>query len=234
MQRLTTEVFIAKAISKHGNTYDYSQTQYITQQDKIKIICPIHGVFEQHPHNHLKGHGCAMCSGNFKKTTKMYIEDVKKVHGDIYDYSKLDYVNIDADVLIICKKHGEFAQRALHHLHGSGCPVCCNSKGENIIRNWLKIHNIQYISEHRFKLCKDKTPLPFDFYLPQYNMCIEYDGEQHFKPTQFRGSNVNLKECQRRDNIKTDYCEVNGIKLLRIPYTEFNNIEYILENEMGS
>ena len=71
--------------------------------------------------------------------------------------------------------------------------------------------------------------MPFDFYLPAYNLCIEFDGEQHFKSIKHFGGEKRLSIQKIKDNIKTEYCKNNNIKLLRIPYYDFNNIEKILE-----
>ena len=103
----------------------------------------------------------------------------------------------------------------------------------------LEIYDEEYETEHSFPDCKDKIYLRFDFYLPNYNACIEYDGKQHFKPQRFGGMSrekalENLKTCQQHDEIKNEYCRDNGIKLLRIPYYRFEEVyemvgEFILE-----
>lgn len=111
---------------------------------------------------------------------------------------------------------------------------CNYSKGEAQVEQCLKELNIQYISQYTFKDCltDKKCLLRFDFYLPDYNCCIEYDGEQHFK---YRKTGWNteehFKETQLRDSIKNKYCKNNNIKMIRIPYTDFNKISsnYILQ-----
>lgn len=104
---------------------------------------------------------------------------------------------------------------------------CVKSKGEALIRNILDDLNINYYQQYIFQNCKDIRPLPFDFYLPSYNCCIEYDGIQHFKPC----NNWDFNLCQKHDNIKNKYCENNNIKLIRIPYYNYNklNKEYLLK-----
>ncbi len=117
------EDFIINAIQIHGDKYDYSKIRYISSQKKVIINCKIHGDFEQRPSNHLNGQGCEKCAGR-KKQNVDYINDVIKVHGNKYDYSKVIYTKAQDKIIIICKKHGEFEQKACSHLNGSGCAKC--------------------------------------------------------------------------------------------------------------
>jgi hypothetical protein len=105
-------------------------------------------------------------------------------------------------------------------LAGKGCPRCNESHGEKNIGSYLSMNNITYIPQCTFDGCKDKRKLPFDFYLPELNICIEYDGEQHFKAVDYFGGKEGLKIRQLHDQIKTDYCKNNNISLLRIKYDE--------------
>lgn len=123
-------------------------------------------------------------------------------------------------VCIICPIHGEFWQKASIHIAGSNCPKCKSSKGELSIISFLSEHDIKYIQEKRFNDCKYKSYLKFDFYLPELNICIEFDGKQHFKPNEFFGGDEALEETKIRDEIKNKYCENNNIKLIRIRYDE--------------
>ncbi len=113
-----------------------------------------------------------------------------------------------------------------------GCPVCSESKGEKVIRLYLEKNNIDFIQEYKFDDCKHKRSLPFDFYIPSLNLCIEFDGIQHFEVfDHFGGENV-FKNTQKRDKIKTDYCKNNNIRLIRIPYWELDEIEEILDKSI--
>ena len=125
MDMINTEEFIKRAKSIHGDKYDYSKVKYINAHTKVCIICPEHGEFWQQAycHTNLK-QGCPKCYGNTKKTTEKFIEDAKKIHGDKYDYSKVEYVNNRTKVCIICPEHGEFWQTPKEHLKGSGCLEC--------------------------------------------------------------------------------------------------------------
>lgn len=111
----------------------------------------------------------------------------------------------------------------------TGCPKCQLYKNEQCIANVLDSLNITYDMQKRFDDCRDKNPLPFDFYLPDYNMCIEYDGEQHFYADNYYNRISNSFDIRKlHDEIKTTYCSQNNIHLLRIPYWENQNIEKIL------
>ena len=218
--------FIKKSKEIYDNKYDYSLVDYIGVYNEVKIICPEHGEFEQKPNYHLSGRGCSKC-GNYNKgknsrhTTKIFIEKSKKIHDNKYDYSLVEYGdNNTKKVKIICSIHGIFEQKPNYHLIGRGCPKCKNSIGESKISKILKSKNIKFEQEKRFDNCKDLIPLPFDFYLPKYNTCIEYDGIQHFKIINHWGGKEQLLYIQKHDQIKNDYCKNNEIKLIRIKYNE--------------
>jgi hypothetical protein len=165
---------------------------------------------------------------NTISSTEEFIEKSKKMHGDLYDYSISNYIGRDKPIDIICKKHGKFTQiAATHYNSGCGCTICSNSKGELKIYNFLVNNKIKFQPEYRFENCKNKKTLPFDFYLEDINTCIEYDGELHFMDK--FGS---LEQQIINDEIKTNFCKNNQIKLIRIPYTEFNNIEKILNENL--
>lgn len=204
----------------HRNKYDYSKTICVNSKSKIKIICPQHGEFCQTVNNHKRGQGCSECNGNRKKDKKTAIIDFKKIHKDKYDYSKSEYKNAHTKLTIICPTHGGFLQTPHNHKNGNGCPVCNESKGENIIRNFLSEHNISFIPQYTFSDCKNILCLPFDFYLPKYNVCIEYNGLQHYKAIKYFGGDDGLEKRQKNDKIKMRYCKENNISLIIIKYND--------------
>lgn len=104
------------------------------------------------------------------------------------------------------------------------------SKGELKIEQYLKNKNIAYEKQKKFEDCKCKLLLPFDFYVSSYNLCIEYDGEQHFYPVSCYGGDKCFMGVKYRDSVKNEYCYANKIKILRIPYFQFDQIELILED----
>jgi hypothetical protein len=224
-KKLTTEIFIQKSILIHGDKYDYSLVDYIDSHTKIKIICPLHGIFEHKPNWHLNGVSCRGCSDELKfnkrrMDNKVFIERSRLIHGDKYGYTKTEYHNARTKVNITCKKHGDFKQKPQHHMNGSGCPICKSSKGEIEIQKFLTTNDIKFIKEHKFDGCFDVKKLPFDFYLPELNICIEYDGIQHFNPNHFFGGFSYHTKLKRHDEIKTLYCINNKINIIRIRYNE--------------
>lgn len=235
-KKLTTKEYVAKCKLVHGDTYDYSAVNYITSKDKVTIICKKHGPFNQWASDHRRGFGCSECSQKANGTTEKFIKKAKEVHGEFYDYSKVNYIKSVINVTIICPKHGEFQTKPTYHIHGTqiGCAKCCRSKGELAIEAWLIDHNIKFEDQKRFDTFRMKK---FDFYLPDYNLCIEYDGAQHFFEKNQITSDKKLakklfEDVQIRDKEKTLFCLKNGVRLLRIPYFKFKEIPNILTHEI--
>lgn len=228
-KKLTKELIIKRGNKLHDGFYDYSLVEYINSRTKIKIVCPVHGVFEQTPDNHLnKKSRCPICTSHFDyKNNNFIIDKFNIIHNNKYNYSLVKYKNRNTNIKIICPNHGEFNQLPKHHMNGHGCPSCNESKGEKQIRNYLTNNNIKYESQKTFDNCINKRKLKFDFYLPEYNMIIEYDGQQHFEPFRFEKDDSKLKERIKNDNIKNTYCKEKNIKILRIPYNK-NHIDDIL------
>jgi ssDNA-binding Zn-finger/Zn-ribbon topoisomerase 1 len=234
--RLTQEEFVDRATIVHRGLYNYSISKYIIMTVKIEILCKKHGSFWQLPHNHLCGAGCPQCKLEFlsqmrKYPFEMHVKNFRKRHGNIYDYSKANYIDYNTKIEIVCPKHGSFWQSTNAHSMGVGCPYCSKSKAEGRIREWLIKNGVLFIPQHFFSDCKNIRYLYFDFFLPVYNICIEYDGELHYKP--FRKSSSGqekLQETQRNDRLKNEYCEKMHIKLVRIPYWKKSGIEKILKD----
>lgn len=241
--KYTKEEFIIRSQSIHKDEfenprYDYSKVVYINNKTKVKIICNKHGIFEQKPESHTnQKNGCPKCSRVAIPTTIEFVEKCKQIHKNEYgqpkyDYSKTVYTNAFSKVAIICSNHGEFLQVANYHLRGNGCPTCKDSKGEMKILSFLTQQKINKIRNKRFSDCKHKYELPFDFYLPDHNICIEYDGEFHYNLSKFRDNEIKLSNMQRNDKIKDKYCKDNNIYLIRIPYWNFDKIDDILKQEL--
>ena len=91
---------------------------------------------------------------------------------------------------------------------------------------------MKYVPQKKFEGCKDKDYLKFDFYIPDLNTCIEFDGIQHYESFNFFGGESGLKDTQRRDSIKNDFCYKNNIYLIRIPYKDFNKMEIIIKKKL--
>lgn len=230
---MTQEEWIERANQIHNYKYDYSKTNYKGAKENVIIICPIHGEFLQNANNHIREDhpsDCPKCAKENQKrlissNSKEFIEKARQVHGDKYDYSKVEYINAHVPVIIICPKHGEFLQAPCHHLEGSGCPNCKTSKGEDKISNFLNNYTIKYIPQYTIRIDKsirERGLARIDFYLPEYNAFIEYNGEQHYKyiPYFHTGGIVDFEKQQARDKFIRNYCKENKIQLLEIKYNE--------------
>lgn len=216
---LTLKKFIQKANKFHNNKYDYSKVNYKNTRTKITIICPVHGEFKQRVDHHLIC-GCPKCSKKYNYTNYEFINLANEIHNNLYDYSKTNYINAKTKIKIICRKHGEFVQTPSSHLSGKGCPNCRTSQGETIIEQILVSNNIKFSKQKSFPMCKNQKLLYFDFYLPEQNTCIEFDGEQHFKPIPHWGGKTNYNKIKKRDEIKNNYCKNNNILLIRIKFND--------------
>jgi len=219
--------FIENVNKIHNNKYDYSKINYSGAKNKIIIICPIHGEFKQRAGHHLVC-GCSKCSNKHKYTTQEFIELVNIVHDFKYNYELVDYKNIKTKIKIICPEHGIFEQTPSSHLRGRGCSCCCESKGEKIIEKLLKSNKIEYVRQKTFDDCRNERLLYFDFYLPDKNTCIEFDGKQHFESIVYWGGEKHFEIVKKCDKIKNDYCHNNSINLIRIKYTD--DIKEVLSN----
>jgi len=227
--------FIKKSELVHQKKYDYSDVNYINRQIKVTIKCKNCGTsFEQTPSSHLSGSGCPVCAKidryKIRKSTQDFINQAENIHQDkfgnpLFDYSKSNYIGSYKNITIICKKCGrEFVQRSSHHLNGCGCPFCIKSDGEKKLEKLLFNNKINYISQYKFKDCKNIKQLPFDFYLPDENICIEFDGIQHFEERTGMGGYDRFVIQKVNDKIKNKYCSDNGITLFRIKYnSNLNN-----------
>jgi very-short-patch-repair endonuclease/signal peptidase I len=220
---LNQEIFLKRAYKKWGDKYDYSLVEFISTNHKVKIIYN-DKTYEQYPKNHLT----YAPERILKITHNEFIDKVTKIHGGKYSYEKTIYINDITKIIIICPDHGDFSQTPASHKK-SGCPTCGESIGERKIGIFLKSLNTNFIREHKFPDCKNILELPFDFFVPSFNTCIEFDGIQHFEPMDYFGGEKAFKSQQLRDKIKTDYCENNYINLIRIRYDQIEKIPDILK-----
>ena len=206
--------------------------QYMGAHKSIKHYCKIHNIeFYIRPSDALKGHGCKQCqneriyNANVKPHNQYEDELVDRdINIEVID----TYINAITPITHKCLKcHHEWLVAPNNILRGSGCPKCNESHGEKSVASWLHNHKIKFIQQYRFDECKDKYTLPFDFYLIDYNICIEYQGEQHYRAVDFFGGDEKFKLCQLHDQIKRNYCDNHNIPLICIRYDK--NIEEELE-----
>lgn len=200
----TCDTRIKHKCLKHNHTFLVSPTSSL--RDTRKFLCP-------------------KCVGENshkvqKKSVEKLISDLKNKHNDRI-LLEGEYVNTHTKTLFRCTEcAGTFKSEPNQVIRLSGCPYCSSSKGELLIQEILKNNNITFEREKKFEGCKHKRMLPFDFYIPEINTLIEFDGIQHTKPIEFFGGYEAFEETKLRDDIKTNYAKENKIHLVRIPYTQ--------------
>lgn len=177
---------------------------------------------------------CAKCAAEarakvFAKSHSQFISELKEISPQISITSQYQSAHKKVD----CKcLECDFEWKATPHslLRGERCPNCIlPSKGESAISSCLNDFSVEYVFQKRFDDCRNIHPLPFDFYLPKYNACIEFQGRQHYEAVDHFGGEEELQIRQKRDQIKADYCRKNQIELLYIPYWDFDNIKQIID-----
>ena len=229
---------VKQAFEKEG--YTLLSNKYVDNKAELDYICP-----KGHKHSTCwnsfsNGRRCPECSiETVKSKLRLSYDEVKQgFEKEGYTLLSTEYIKSSSKLKVRCPKGHEYEVGWGHFASGVRCPKCNVSKGEERITLLLEQNNVNYETQKAFKECKNKKALRFDFYLPDYNVCIEYDGIQHHKPVDFGSKGQSyaeeqLKYNQKKDNIKTQYCLDNNIKLIRIPYWEFDNIENILEKELN-
>jgi hypothetical protein len=175
----TKEQFIKDCIEVHGYLYDYSKIEYINTHSKVIIICKYHGEFLQTPSSHLNDQGCPKCGLISRiitrtKTKDQFIKDSIEIHGDLYDYSKVKYINNHSKVIIICKNdnHGEFLQEPSNHLNKNGCPKCCKNGYSQKAIKWLNLISIT----EKIYIQHAENSEEFKILDPLYNKVYKVDG----------------------------------------------------------
>ena len=240
VNKYDTAFFKSNSIKVHGERYDYSKTQCFNATDKVEITCYVHGPFKQIANQHLNGHGCPKC--NFDQMAKdramgkeVFIHKAKKIFGERYDYSKVEYINGQKSITVVCPFHGEFEVTPNNHLSKkSGCPICNESKLESQLALILDKLKIKFERQKRYKWLGRQS---LDFYLPDYNISIECQGIQHFKPVDFGGkgenwTNQSLEKIKERDNIKLQKCLSQNIKMIYVVDNEiYLDKKYHIDNE---
>ncbi len=124
MKRIDIKEFCERSNIKHNNRYDYSLVDYKNNRTKVKIICELHGIFDQAPDDHMRGKGCSKCSGKYNYTNDEYVSLLINIFGDRYNYDKVLYISQKKKVIITCYKHGDVEKHPQILLRGSGCSKC--------------------------------------------------------------------------------------------------------------
>lgn len=240
---LGTIEFIKRAKEVHGDSFGYELVDYKNSTTPVVIICPIHGEVLVRPWYHLNSCGCPICGAqigheNKKLNTDTFVKKAREVHGNKFDYSKVDYKDIYTPVCIVCPIHGEFWQVPHAHLRGQGCRMCGESHGERDIAKWLDEHNVDYKREYYVtptqKVLFGRNKFRVDFYLPDYNIFIEFHGEQHYSFVPFiHKTEDKFVEQQDRDRRLREYCKQHDITLIEIPYADIKKIDQILKRKIA-
>lgn len=229
-----TQEFIEKAIKKYGNKYDYKKVNYINSVRKVCITCSEHGDFYISPNSFLNGCGCRQCGlqsriSKRKLPLNDFLIKANAIHKNKYDYSKVQYINTDTKVTIICPKHGEFSQTPHAHLNGQGCPKCYRSIMEEKVHDILSERYISFEEQKTFPWLRNKISLRLDFYLTDYNIGIECQGRQHFgEVPDFKGAET-YEVIVKRDTKKKELCDKYGVELFYYNYNDKARKEKIVK-----
>lgn len=225
---------LKEVCSQKGYTLLFSPNDYKGVKMQVDFLCPKHGKKSMILDNLLRGHECFECSyenrcDNMRHSSSEVESRINSVNGNIL-LNACEYKNaMVRNLRIKCSCGNVFTTSFSNYIRAevNRCPKCTQKEscGEVKIRNFLELYHIDYVQEKRFNDCRDKRTLPFDFYLPSYNMCIEFDGKQHFESVFGEDSFVRTQE---HDRIKNEFCKNQGITLLRIPYWGGSAIEDVL------
>lgn len=241
-KKITQEEFIEKARLIHGNKYDYSKIVYINARTKVCIICPIHGEFWQTPHSHLNNHGCPVCGKNVnnsakRKTNEKFLQEIKNIFGNNYDYSKVDYINSTSPIILICKKHKTEIKITPKNLlkMKTPCPLCRDEKKvttEKFIKKAKNIHNNKY-DYSKVKYVNNSTkvciicPEHGEFWqTPQNHICLKHgcptcgiilNGKIHNKTTEYFVKKAEEIHGKRYVYLKTVYAKRSDAVTITCP-----------------
>ena len=227
--------------NKKGYTFLSDKEDIVNNTSVVKYLCPVHGEQSMRINNLITGKGCPKCSDELKSISfKLDSDAVEKRINSLGGVllNKEEYRNInEKNLKIVCPNCKNVFITSLNNFTQHGGQVCnqckgVESNGERRIRTFLEDNSIVFEQEKWFSDCRDIKPLPFDFYIPKFNLIIEFDGRQHFEDTGL--FTYSLEQTKKHDKIKNDYCEFHNIKLLRIPYWKYNDIDIILNNELNS
>lgn len=233
--------YIYDKIKKICGKYNYELISNISDicnvNSIIKYKCYKHGIKERRAHLFVYGeHECPDCKNENSKLSPERIKQLINERGsEVLNWN--EYVNtITSNLKIKCCNCNNIFETSFNSFYytrnkfAQCCPDCSKkySSGEIKIKHFLEKMKINYIPQYRFEDCKDKNTLPFDFYLPDYNAIIEFDGEQHYSPISFGNNESNYEYIKLHDEYKNKYCQENNILLIRIPYYKFNSIEEII------
>lgn len=241
---------VEKLFQEKQYTLLSKKEDYINAETKLAYLCPKHpNEIQYMTYDSIRnGHSCPKCAS--EQNAKRQRKDFKFVqqYFEEVGYKLLskpeDYKNASTKLKYICPKHPEYIQEITwsnFYCRKARCKYCSsqNSKGEHKIAKYLVGHNIEFTPQKRFTDLRNPVTnyqLSYDFWLPSFNMLIEYQGGYHNGMVHKRNPNKqtegDLENQQKRDDIKRQYAKDNNYRLLEIWYWDFENIDSILEKEL--
>lgn len=232
----TNDEFTQEVKNLVGDEYIFLEP-YVNAFTKIKVKHNKCGkVYKVEPHSFLKGQGCPSCSVRAPKSVDQFTQEVFNLVGDEYTFLD-DYVNNYTKLRVKHNKCGHiYKVRPYSFLEGYGCPYCKISQGEKLVGSILSSFTISYECQKTFDDLKDTKPLSYDFYIPDQSILIEYQGIQHYQPTEYFGGKSKFKLQQKHDQMKADYAKAHHYNLIAIPYTEdtFSKIKkYLIKHGLN-
>lgn len=229
-----TKEKMIKYIKDNSDDEFVSFIEYNGQRSIVELKCSNGHIRQQKFSDFKNGKKCYYCYASIPLNIDYVKHEIDKTG---YKILSNEYKNNKTPLVIICDKGHKYITNWCNFKNGKRCPYCYkesnDSKGIRIIENYLINNKIEYKKEYTFDDCKSKNVLRFDFYLPQHNCCIEFDGQQHFEIIEWFGGFDRFVEGKIRDTIKDIYCKNNNIKLIRIPYYDLNEIEKILNKMLN-
>lgn len=257
MSKIITIEDVIKYVNENSES-ELLSTEYVNAKSKLKFRCKCGKVFERSFDNfkRKKTTLCQSCSNKRpfpleakKKNSKHRQKQIKDVLKVVEDEMKCKFINRytkkgtrSTIIVFECPIHGVQEAYWTNIVKRKGCPLCNEhnkqtSKYMIKVEEWLNNNNIEFEKEFKFDGCRDKRKLPFDYFIPSKNICIEVDGRQHFEKSYFGNvdeekASERLEYIKRHDKIKNDFCRENGIKLIRIPYFEIDNINDLLKSAL--
>lgn len=221
--KLTVDAFVARAKLIHGDRYDYSKTRVAGYHGVATIICREHGEFEQTPNNHLQGKGCPKCVGKMVSDTASFVDAARKIHGDKYDYSLVEYLSSTSKVKIVCESHGAFEQTPANHLQGNGCPKCSPkiSKPEIDLFEFVKTIEPDAEQSNRNVI----APMELDIVLHKQKIAIEFNGLHYHSDR-----NSGKRDTYHLDKIKA--ANAAGYRLVHVWEDDWRDRRSVVEKTL--
>lgn len=239
-QKMNTNDIIERIHKIHGNKYDTSLVEYKSTENKISLICHEkdefgneHGIFQVTPHALTSSKcGCPKCANKYSNKDR-FVKLANLKYNNLYEYNNFVYNGAFFESYITCKTHGDFLCSPNRHLNGQMCPKCIGSSMEKEISSYLDTNKIEHKMRKHFDWLGKQE---LDIFIQKYNVAIECQGEQHFKPIKFYGGDKEFEKIKKLDYQKRKLCEENGVKLLyysnlgiEYPYKVYENKEELLK-----